>query len=118
MSDRRPQPTVPMSEQMHRRIEKEAEEGEWSGKADYIRHLIVAGESNIAELDPRTSSSDKGSNFDAEKAILDGLTEDYQDVDEVLDSALNSLATRLDEMAKDDDSPVDYHPRKGYKINK
>ena len=51
----RPQPTVPMSEDMHRRIKRAVENGEWSGQAEYIRHLIVAGESDIAELDHRTN---------------------------------------------------------------
>jgi Arc/MetJ-type ribon-helix-helix transcriptional regulator len=113
----KPQPTVPMNEDMHRRIKRAVENGEWSGQAEYIRHLIVAGESDIAELDPRTNSSNQTIGFNAEKAILDGLSDEYQDVDDVLDSALNSLATKLDEMANSEESPVEYHPRKGYKLD-
>ncbi|MFB6225091.1 MAG: hypothetical protein ABEI13_01390 [Candidatus Paceibacteria bacterium] len=113
----KPQPTVPMNEDMHRRIKQAVKNGEWNGQAEYIRHLIVAGESDIAELDPRTGSSDQSTGFNAEKAILDGLSDEYQDVDNVLNSALNSLATKLDKMANSEEYPVEYHPRKGYKFN-
>lgn len=109
--------TVTMPKQMYRRIEKEADSHEWKSKADYIRHLIRAGESNIADLDPRTNGSMEENDFDPEKLILDGLSGEYKEVDEALEPAVNSLATKLDEMSNEDSSSIEYHPRKGYRVS-
>jgi Arc/MetJ-type ribon-helix-helix transcriptional regulator len=103
--------------EMKRRIRKKAEEGDYSGMSDYARSMIRAGESNIADLDPRTGSSEAGS-FDVEARILNALTTEYQEVDDALDPVLSSVATRLHNMAEDDSYPVEHDPRKGYRITK
>jgi hypothetical protein len=101
--------------EMKRRIKKRAEEEGYSGMSDYARSMIRAGESNVADLDPRTSSSSDGS-LDIETRILDALTDEFQEVDDAIDPVVNSIATRLDRMAGDDSYPVRRHPRKGYKL--
>ena len=117
MTEKKAEIRMKVPPEMKRRIRKRAEEGEYSGMSDYARSMIRAGESDITELDPRTASSESGS-FDIEARILDSLTNDYQNVDDALDPVLSSIATRLHKMAEDESSPVEYHPRKGYKITK
>jgi Arc/MetJ-type ribon-helix-helix transcriptional regulator len=103
--------------EMKRRIKNAASEKDYSGMSDYARSMIRAGESDVADLDPRTGSSENRS-FDIESEILNGLTDEFQEVDDALDPALSSLATRLHNMAEDDSYPVEHDPRNGYKIKK
>ena len=102
---------------MKQRVEKKTEDGDWSSKSSYMRDMIRAGESNIAEFDPRSgSNTDKTDEID--KMILDGLDTEIKEIDECLEPALNSLASRLDEMANNDEYQVERIPRKGYKLDK
>lgn len=115
MSEEKSELYLVMPAEMKRRIKKRADEKDYSGMSDYARSMIRAGESNVADLDPRTKSSEGGS-FDIESRILDGLTDEYQEVDDALDSAISSLATRLHDMAEDDSYPVEHDPRDGYRL--
>lgn len=115
MSEDRTQLTITLPTKMKRRIDNQSEQEDYSGMSDYARSMIRAGESNIADLDPRTGSKNDDS-LDIDTRLLDALTNEYQEVDKAIEPVLNSLATRLQEMAEDDAQPVEYHPRKGYKI--
>ena len=104
---------------------KEAvESGEYANDAAYVRAMINAGRSNIADMDPRTSDtrtqSDVTHNYPSEAAkalsdekLIDSLErgeDDRQKISEVLTKPSNKfqsqLANRLDELAKEDTSPV------------
>jgi len=115
MSKEKTELHVTMPVEMKRRIKNTASEKDYSGMSDYARSMIRAGESNVADLDPRTKSSEEGS-FDVESRILDGLTDEFQEVDDALDDVLGSLATRLHHMAENDSYPVEHDPRDGYRI--
>lgn len=94
----------------------EDENSDWSSKAEYIRTHMIAGESDLPELDPRTNSFDEDDSFDPEKEILEGLTTEYQEVDEALDNAIDELAEILEKMADSNDSPVEKKTRKGFRV--
>lgn len=115
MSNNRETLHITMPAKMKRRIEDAASEKNYSGYSDYARSMIRAGESDVADLDPRTGSSEDGS-FDIESEMLDGLTNEFQEVDDALDPVLSNLATRLHHMAENDSYPVEHDPRNGYRI--
>lgn len=83
----------------------------YTSAAEYIRMQISAGESNIAELDPRTlnngnKSTTEGEN-NPEQLLLESLDEDYKDLDTILEDAFQEFASDyLYELARDGDSPV------------
>jgi Arc/MetJ-type ribon-helix-helix transcriptional regulator len=116
MSEDKSELTVVMPAEMKRRIDNEANKKDYSGMSDYVRSMVRAGESNVADLDPRTKSSEEGS-FDIESKILNGLNDEFQEVDDALDNAVSSLATRLHHMAEDDSYPVEHDPRDGYRLD-
>lgn len=79
---------------------------------EYIRIMVSAGESNIADLDPRTLNEENRSTAegadDPRQLLLEALDEDYKDLDTILEDAFKDFASEyLYELAKDDDSPVE-----------
>jgi hypothetical protein len=110
-----------VDEEREDEMKKAVEEGGWNTLADYMRHMIRAGESDFAELDPRSN----GSSGDNERRVSDGqlmveLDEEFQDIDEVINDLVEDfeadLSHRLFEMAKDDSSPVITDGKGNYKI--
>ena len=104
---------------------KEAvESGEYATDAAYLRAMINAGRSNIADMDPRTSdtrtqsdvthdTSSEAAKALSDEKLIDSLKrgeDDRQKISEVLTEPSNKfqsqLANRLDELAKEDTSPV------------
>lgn len=83
----------------------------YNSAAEYIRIMVSAGESNVANLDPRTLNDENRSTAEAddpEQLLLEALDEDYKDLDTILEDAFKDFASDyLYELAKDDDSPVE-----------
>lgn len=124
------QKAVRMSEEQWREMKEAVESGEYANDSAYIRAMMEAGKSNIAELDPRTSDTKSQSNVThdsptgAAKALSDealiGSLERGEDsrqkTSEVLTKPSNrfqsQLVNRLNELAEEDTSPVqsDYVP--------
>jgi len=126
---------VYVDEERQDEIDKAVEEGNWSSRSDYLRHVIRAGESNIAELDPRTDemrSVDRQRGSGDEQLVTDdelvqelrSLTEDnngeFVSIDKAIDTFLKELESeltdRLFQMSQDPSSAVETDKRGGYKV--
>lgn len=122
--------TIPVTPEMKKR----AVESEWRTQAEYGRQMIRAGESNVAALDPRTTSQgddigitktediEELADALADVALLNELTEDPQPIKEVLKDPTRQfqsvLANRLDSLASNESSPVQRDPlEEGYYLN-
>jgi hypothetical protein len=84
----------------------------YNNAAEYLRTMISAGESNIAELDPRTlNDGNRGTADGADNPkhlLLEALDEDYKDLETILEDAFQEFASDyLYELARDDESPVE-----------
>lgn len=102
-------------------INEKVENGRWQNRSEYLRMMVRAGESRVAELDPRTSSDHEENGQKMEEEILDKINEEWQSRDEVLDRVTDDLrgdlANLLHEMAENDEqSPVEFDPAKGYRL--
>jgi len=126
--------TVPtnFTEEQMQRIEKAVEKGGYSSRADYIRSMLEAGESNIAALDPRTSDTDSPThvNHDSAKetaaALSDAVLIDQlergesnkqgfeESIQKLRQEFENTLAARLGELSNDPSSPVQDDNRGSY----
>lgn len=109
-----------VTEEMQERAE-DAAEGDYTSRADYMRKMILAGESAVADLDPRVGDNSSGSREidsaeDAAKALddkvlLDCLSEDKQEFEEIVEQLSqefeNVLAQRLLDLANDEQSAVE-----------
>lgn len=122
-----------VSKERKEEIQKRVDEGNWAGISDYTRHALRAGESNIADLDPRTSNISQANKTDSEKeqfitneeliAELDELTKqhggEFVDVDiliEVFVEELKSdLVDRLFELSQEHNNSVKTDKVGGFK---
>lgn len=126
---------VYVTEERRDEIDEAVEEGNWSSRSGYLRHVIRAGESNIAELDPRT---DKMNSEEQRRGSTDGefvsdeeliqelrtLTQDndgeFVDLDAVINTFLKELESELTDrvfqMSQDPSSAVETDKRGGYKV--
>jgi len=113
-----------VAEEQMQRIEEADEEGEYASKADYIRSMVEAGESNIAALDPRTSDTDSSTNANHDRAdeaaaalsdtaLIDQLEQGesnkqgYEEsIQKLRQEFEDKLVSRLMELARDPSSPV------------
>lgn len=118
------------------RMEKAVEKGEYSSKADYVRSMIEAGESNIAALDPRTSDTDSlthvshDSAEEAAAALSDAVLIDQlkrgesnkqgfeESIQKLRQKFENTLAARLGELSNDSSSPVQDDNRGNYYLER
>lgn len=126
---------VYVNEERQEEIDQAVEEGNWSSRSDYLRHVIRAGESNIGELDPRTDemrSVDRKRGSEDDEFVSDEelvqelrrLTEDndeeFVDIDVAIDTFLKELESeltdRLFQMSQDSGSAVETDKRGGYKV--
>jgi len=121
-----------LTEEQYQRIEKAVEEGEYASKAEYMRSMMEAGESNIAALDPRTSNTDASTHADhdsaeeAAAALSDAVIIDQLEKGESnkqgFDNSIqllrqefeNTIADRLGELSNDSSSPVQDDNRGNY----
>jgi len=113
------------------RAKKAKQEGEYTSLSEYYRSMIYAGESRIADLDPRTQSSNIEQSEirtakDAAKelgnlVLIEKLDESKQPAGEVLDQLVEdfeaTLAGRLLEMANSPDTSVQTDGRGNYWID-
>jgi len=124
--------TTAFSEEQNRRIEKRVNKGGYSSKAEYVRSMIEAGESDITALDPRTSNTDTDTHANHEtaeaaaKALSDSALIDQLDqgeanrqgfeesIQELRQAFENTLVDRLGELANDPSSPVQNDNRGNY----
>lgn len=111
-----------VTEEREEEMKRAVEEGGWNTLADYIRHMIRAGESDFAELDPRTTENGEDENqhiTDAE--LLTRLDDEYTNIDDVIEDLIQDfeedLSQRLFEMAKDDASRVETDGKGNYRID-
>lgn len=123
-------PTMPrtnvstyVTEEREEEMKQAVEEGSWNTLADYIRHMIRAGESNFAELDPRTVENGKDeSRRVSDSELLNQLDDEFQDIDDLIHDLVkdfeSDLSHRLFEMAKDDANPVETDGKGNYRIDK
>lgn len=122
--------TATVPDEMADRVEEKAKGGPYGSQADYIRAMIRAGESRVADLDPRTHTKSTQDEIESlgdvveelgSELLLDELTGTPQDIKKVIerptDEFQSELAYKLDKMANDDKSPVNYDPINGYYIS-
>ncbi len=100
---------VYVSKERKEQIQERVDEGNWTGISDYTRHALRAGESNIADLDPRTSGISRTNEANAEKepfvtneelvAELSRLTKehggDFVEADEIIETFVEELKSDL-----------------------
>ena len=122
-----------VSEERKEEIQERVDEGNWTGLSDYARHALRAGESNIADLDPRSSEITRMST-DIKKepyvtdeeliSELNRLTDEngggFVDSDEVLKTFVEELEgdliDSLFEMSQQQGNPVETDKVGGFKI--
>lgn len=122
--------TATVPDEMKDRVEEKAKQGPYGSEADYIRSMIRAGESRVADLDPRTHTEGTQKEMESlgdvveelgPKLLLDTLTNTPQDIEEIIkrptDEFQSELAHKLDSMAKNDKSTVHHDPMNGYYIS-
>lgn len=122
--------TATVPDEMADRVEKEAKEGPYGSQADYIRAMIRSGESRVADLDPRTHTKSAQDEIESlgdvvgelgSELLLNELTDTPQDIKKIIerptDEFQSELAHKLDKMANDDKSAVNYDPINGYYIS-
>ena len=123
-----------VSENRKEEIQKRVDEGNWTGLSDYARHALRAGESNIADLDPRSSEITQTSKADTEKepyvtdeeliSELNRLTDEnggsFVDSDEVIEAFVKELESdlidRLFQMSQQHGNPVETDKVGGFKV--
>lgn len=119
-------------------IEKAVEEGNWENRAEYLRHMIRAGESNVAALDPRTSSthtettpdgSDPPGDVITDEELLTQLRQKCDEVDDgefvpadeviqpFLDDLDSTLSNRLLDLGVGEGTAVETNGKGEYRIN-
>lgn len=125
---------VYVNEERQEEIDRIIEEGNWSSRSDYLRHVIRAGQSNIAELDPRTDETRPAIAVEGEKEEfvtdeqlvkeLRRLTEehsgDFVDLDTAIETFIDELESeltdRLFQMSQDAGSAVETDKKGGYRV--
>lgn len=126
------QRTMMITPEMHERAKRAVEDGEYNNKSEYWRATIQAGESRIADLDPRTGDGQSSlKNVEEvetaakaldDKIILNQLSEEKQEFGNVVECLTqefeNVLADRLHEMANDDQSVVETDGRGNYYLSR
>lgn len=123
-----------VSENRKEEIQERVDEGNWTGLSDYARHALRAGESNIADLDPRSSEITQTSKSDTEKepyvtdeeliSELNRLTDEnggsFVDSDEVIETFVKELESdlidRLFQMSQQHGNPVETDKVGGFKV--
>jgi len=110
-----------VEEEREEEMKQAVEEGGWNTLADYIRHMIRAGESNFAELDPRSSNGSSSPNRRVSNSELrNELNNEYQYVDDITEELVKDfkadLQHRLLQMSEDEASPVTTDGGGNYKI--
>lgn len=116
---------VIMTEEQHDRIKKRVKESDYNSKAEYIRSMIKAGESNIAALDPRTNDTDSSSQAShdtaeaaarslSDTAIIDQLPNGEDNkisssdvLEEPRKNFTEVFGSRLKQLAEKESSPVE-----------
>lgn len=124
--------TTSFSEEQLQRIEKAAEERGYASKADYVRSMLEAGESNIAALDPRTTDTNTSTHANHDSAeeaaaalsdtVLIGQLDQGESNKQGFDESIqllrqefeNTLVDRLGELSDDPSSPVQDDNRGNY----
>ncbi len=130
--------SISFSEDRIEEIEKSVEEGNWENRAEYLRHMIRAGESNFAALDPRTSSTRSGTASDDKESLGDAIAdedllselrqkcdeigdEEFVPADEVIQPFLDNLdaeiSKRLLNLGIEDGTSVETNGKGEYRIN-
>lgn len=89
--------------------------------ADYVRTMIRAGESNFADLDPRSSEGSDDTNRRVTDSELRGeLNGEYQHIDDVIEDLVMDfkadLRHRMKEMERDDAYPIESDGAGNYRI--
>jgi Arc/MetJ-type ribon-helix-helix transcriptional regulator len=116
-------------------IQNRVDDGNWTGISDYVRHALRSGESNIADLDPRTSGIPQSNNTDSDKepfvtneelvAELDRLTnkneDDFVDADKIVETFVEELKSdlidRMFQMSQQQSNSVETDKVGGFKID-
>ena len=110
-----------VTEEREEELKQAVEAGNWNTLADYIRHMIRAGESNVAELDPRGSGHKPSQERVSDRVLVDELDNEFKDIDQIISNVVSDLerevSQRLFEMAKDDEHPVVTDGRGNYRID-
>lgn len=110
-----------VEEEREEEMKEAVEEGGWNTLADYLRHMIRVGESDFADLDPRSSNGSTNTKRRiSNNELRNELEEEYQDIDQVIGDLVEDfeadLSHRLFEMAEDDAVPVETDGRGNYRI--
>ena len=124
---------IAMSEERIEEIDKEVENGSWKNRSAYLRHMVRAGESRVAALDPRTDNTSDQSNdgsgkFVTDKELISELSRltksaegEFVTVDELADEFVKEIKSditdRVFRMANDDESEVQTDKTGGYRVD-
>lgn len=124
---------VYVSKERKEQIQERVDEGNWTGISDYTRHALRSGESNIADLDPRTSDISRTNEANSEKepfvtneelvAELSRLTEehgdDFVEADDIIETFVEELKSdlidRLFQLSQQHGNSVDTNKVGGFK---
>jgi len=125
--------TINMSEERREEINEAVESGEWRNRSTYLRHMIQAGESRVAALDPRTDNTSDQSNGGSDKFVTDeeliselsrltkNAESEFVTVDELADEFVKEIKSditdRVFRMANDDESEVQTDKTGGYRVD-
>lgn len=112
-----------VNEERAEEIDQKIEEGGWNSRSDYLRNIVRAGESNFADLDPRTGINDEIDNQRvSDNQLINEVSNEFRDIDEIIDDLVedfrSDLTHRLFEMAQSEENPVVSNGRGEYKIDK
>lgn len=125
--------TITVSEERKKEIEKQVESGEWRNRSAYLRHMVQAGESRVAALDPRTDntsdqSNDQSGKFVSDEELISELTrltknaeDEFVSVEKIADEFVKEIKSditdRVFRMANDDKSQVQTDKTGGYRVD-
>lgn len=112
-----------VEEEREEEMKQAVEEGGWNTLADYLRHMIRAGESNFVDLDPRSSNGSTNASRRVNNTELQNeLNNEFQNIDQIIGDLVedfeSDLSHRLFEMAQDDTIPVETDGRGNYKLKR
>jgi Arc/MetJ-type ribon-helix-helix transcriptional regulator len=125
--------TITVSEERKKEIDKQVESGEWRSRSAYLRHMVQAGESRVAALDPRTDntsdqSNDQSGKFVSDEELISELTrltknaeDEFVSVEKIADEFVKEIKSditdRVFRMANDDKSQVQTDKTGGYRVD-
>ena len=136
MTSNRTTITIQIDESRKTELMNACEDGNWATLSSYCRHLLRAGESNIANLDPRNynrndsvNGNESGEGEICDEDLLSALinlqeddSNDFVHVDQIskpfVEELEELLNNRLFQLSLNQGSPVQTDKKGGYRVNR